>query len=197
MFDWVYRKALHYARHRHAVWYLGAVSFAEAVFFPLPPDAILVPMSLAQPKKAWRLAGLTTLASVGGGMFGYGIGYFFFSLADPWLHKWHYWEAYLTAKQWFYEFGFWAVLVAGFSPIPYKVFTIAAGSLSMNPVPFLLASVLGRGGRFFLVAGLIALGGERLEQAIYRNINRIGWASAGIAGLALVGYWLMRSSAAT
>lgn len=192
MFDRFYQKALEYARHRHAVWYLAALSFAEAVFFPLPPDAVLAPMALAQPSRAWKLAWLTTGASVLGGVCGYGIGYFFFSLAAPWLYRWHYWDAYLTAKQWFAEFGFWAVLVAGFSPIPYKVFTIAAGSLAMNPLLFFLASILGRGGRFFLVAGLIALGGERLEQAIYRHINRIGWVSVGFALLLLTGYYLFR-----
>lgn len=191
MFDRFYQKALEYARHRHAVWYLAAFSFAEAVFFPLPPDAILAPMALAQPHRSWRLAGLTTLTSVLGGIVGYGIGYFFFSLVAPWLQDWHYWDEYLTAKQWFAQFGFWAVLVAGFSPIPYKVFTIAAGSLAMNPFLFFLASILGRGGRFFLVAGLIALAGERLEQAIYRHINRIGWGSVGLAMIGLLAYWLV------
>ncbi len=192
MFDRFYQKALGYARHRRAVWYLAALSFAESWFSPLPPDVILAPMTLAEPRRAWKLAMLTTLASVLGGVFGYAIGYFFFSLVESWLKLWHYWDAYLTAKLWFQNFGFWAVLVAGFSPIPYKVFTIAAGTLAMHPLPFLLASVIGRGGRFFLVAGLIAWGGERLEQAIYRHINWIGWISVGFALLLLVGYYLSR-----
>lgn len=192
MFDRFYQKALEYARHRHATWYLVGLSFAESAFSPLPPDFILAPMALAAPKRAWKLAMLTTLASVFGGMFGYAFGYFFFALIEPWLRAWHYWDAYLTAKLWFEEFGFWAVLVAGFSPIPYKIFTLTAGALAMNPLPFLLASVVGRGGRFFLVAGLIALGGERLEQAIYQHINRIGWALVGLALLLLAGYCLFR-----
>lgn len=190
MFDKLYQKALGYARHRRAVWYLAALSFAESSFSPLPPDVILAPMTLAQPRRAWKLAMLTTLASVLGGVFGYAIGYFFFSLVAPWLQQWHYWDAYLTAKLWFQSFGFWTVLVAGFSPIPYKIFTLTAGTLGMNPLLFLLASAIGRGGRFFLVAGLIAWGGERLEQAIYRHINWIGWVLVGFA--LLVGYYLSR-----
>lgn len=190
MFDRLYQTALGYARHRHAKWYLAALSFAEAVFAPLPPDFILVPMALAQPKRAFRLAALTTVASVLGGLCGYALGYFFFSLVIPWLRAWHYWDAYLTVKEWFQRFGFWAVLVAGFSPIPYKLFTLAAGTLAMPPVPFLLASLIGRGGRFFLVAGLIAFGGERLEQAIYRHIHRIGWALVGLVLLLGLGYWV-------
>lgn len=192
MFDKLYQKALGYARHRRAVWYLAALSFAESSFSPLPPDVILAPMALAQPRRAWKLAMLTTLSSVLGGVFGYMIGYFFFSLVAPWLKLWHYWDAYLSAKLWFQSFGFWAVLVAGFSPIPYKIFTITAGTLTMDLIPFLLASVIGRGGRFFLVAGLIAWGGERLEQAIYRHINWIGWVSVGCVLLVLAGYYLLR-----
>ncbi|GAB6067733.1 YqaA family protein [Methylothermus subterraneus] len=191
MFERFYRKALEYARHRHAIWYLLGLSFTEAVFSPLPPDFLLVPMSLAAPARAFGLAFWTTLASVLGGMFGYTLGYFFFSLIEPGLKVWQYWDAYLTAQRWFAEFGFWAVLVAGFSPIPYKIFTLAAGALAMNPLGFLIASILGRGGRFFLVAGLIHWGGERLEQAIYRHINRVGWAAV-LAVLVLLGYWVGR-----
>ncbi len=191
MFDRLYRKTLQYARHKHAVRYLVALSFAESSFFPVPPDVMLIPMALANPRHAWRLALLTTLASVIGGAVGYGIGYFALLTVEPWLRQWGYWEAYLTARQWFVEWGFWAVFVAGFSPIPYKVFTIAAGSMAMNPLAFILASFIGRGGRFFLLAGLIAWGGERLEQAVRRHINRLGWASLILLAGALGAYgWL-------
>lgn len=191
MFDRLYRKTLQYARHKHAIRYLVALSFAESSFFPVPPDVMLIPMALANPRHAWRLALLTTLASVIGGAVGYGIGYFALLTVEPWLRQWGYWDAYLTARQWFVAWGFWAVFVAGFSPIPYKVFTIAAGSMAMNPLAFILASFIGRGGRFFLLAGLIAWGGERLEQAIHRHINRLGWASLILLAGALGAYgWL-------
>jgi len=194
MFDRLYRKTIHYARHRHAVRYLVALGFAESAFFPIPPDVMLIPMVLASPSRAWRLALLTTLASVAGGMLGYGIGYFAMLSVEPWLHQWGYWDAYQTARHWFEQWGFWAVFIAGFSPIPYKVFTIAAGSLAMNPLAFIVASFIGRGGRFFLVAGLIALGGERFEQAIYRHINRIGWASVVLVALGGLVYLGVRSA---
>ncbi len=191
MFDRLYRKTLQYARHKHAIRYLVALSFAESSFFPVPPDVMLIPMALANPRHAWRLALLTTLASVIGGAVGYGIGYFALLTVEPWLRQWGYWDAYLTARQWFVAWGFWAVFVAGFSPVPYKVFTIAAGSMAMNPLAFILASFIGRGGRFFLLAGLIAWGGERLEQAIHRHINRLGWVSLILLAGALGAYgWL-------
>jgi membrane protein YqaA with SNARE-associated domain len=189
VFERLYRKALEYARHPHAVWYLFGVSFTEAAFSPLPPDFLLAPMALAQPKRAFKLALITTFASVLGGMLGYTIGYFFFALLEPWLKAGPYFAAYLQAREWFARFGFWAVLVAGFSPIPYKAFTIAAGTLAMDPVGFVLASLLGRGGRFFLLASLIAWGGERLEQAIYRKINYLGWGAVAALGLGLIAYW--------
>ncbi|GAB4360824.1 MAG: YqaA family protein [Methylohalobius crimeensis] len=192
MFEGLYRRVMSYARHRYAGWYLFALSFTESAFSPVPPDIMLAPMTLARPGRAWRLATLTTFASVLGGVFGYAIGFFFFAVVAPWLQQWGYWEAYLTAQQWFGRWGFWAILLAGFSPIPYKIFTIAAGTLAMNPLLFLLASFIGRGGRFFLLAGLIAWGGERLELAIYRHINRIGWASVGLAALVLGGVYLSR-----
>ncbi|RLA17874.1 MAG: DedA family protein [Gammaproteobacteria bacterium] len=175
MFNKLYSKVLSWSRHRHAEWYLGGLSFAESSFFPIPPDVLLAPMSLAQPEKAVRFALLTTIASVLGGIFGYLIGYFFIDLIIPWLENSHYWEKYLTAREWFAEWGFWAVFIAGFSPIPYKVFTLTAGALSMAFIPFVIASAIGRGARFFLVAMLLSWGGERLEKTLHIYINRIGW----------------------
>ncbi len=171
----MYDKALVWAKHRHAAWYLGALSFAESSFFPIPPDVMLAPMSLAQPSKALRFALLTTLMSVLGGILGYAIGYFAFDIISPWLMETAYWDSYLKAKVWFEEWGFWAIFIAGFSPIPYKVFTIAAGTMSMLLVPFVIASAIGRGARFFLVAILLAWGGQRLENSLRRYIDIIGW----------------------
>jgi membrane protein YqaA with SNARE-associated domain len=175
MFKALYEKALIWAKHRHATKYLCALSFSESSFFPIPPDVMLAPMALAQPEKAFRFAMLTTVFSVLGGMLGYGIGYFMFDSISPWLQETKYWEKYLLAETWFEDWGFWAIFVAGFSPIPYKVFTIAAGALQMFFIPFVLASIVGRGARFFLVAMLIAAGGEKLESKLRQYMDIIGW----------------------
>jgi membrane protein YqaA with SNARE-associated domain len=188
LFSQLYARAMVWSRHPHAPWYLGALSFAESSFFPIPPDVMLMPMSLANPSRAWRLALLTTLTSVAGGLFGYLIGYFALDLLEPHLRDSHYWGSYQTAVAWFHEWGFWAVFVAGFSPIPYKAFTIAAGALSMALLPFTLASLIGRGSRFFLVAGLMAWGGQRMESNLHRYIDRIGWATVALVIVAILLY---------
>ncbi len=176
MFQKLYDKTILWSKHRHAGKYLAVLSFAESSFFPIPPDVMLAPMALSQPSKAWRLALLTTIASVLGGMMGYVIGYFMFDSISPWLQESRYWDKYLLAENWFQEWGVWAVFIAGFSPIPYKVFTIAAGALQMMFLPFVFASMIGRGGRFFLVALLIAAGGEKLESKLREYMDRLGWA---------------------
>ncbi len=175
IFSPLYDRVLRWAGHRHAPWYLGALSFAESSFFPVPPDVMLAPMALARPSHAWRYALLTTVTSVLGGLFGYAIGYFALEAVEGLLHDWGYWEKYLLVRAWFDRWGFWAVFVAGFSPIPYKLFTICAGALTMNLPLFVLASTIGRGARFFLVAGLIRAGGARMEQKLREYIDFIGW----------------------
>lgn len=191
MFQKLYDRVIRGARHPQAVKLLCVISFAESSFFPVPPDVMLAPMALAQPDKAWRFALWTTLASVLGGVFGYFIGYFLFESIQPWLATTHYWEAYQKATAWFETWGFWAVFVAGFSPIPYKVFTIAAGAMNMFLPPFVLASLVGRGGRFFLVALLLAWGGEGLEARLRQYMDRLGWALviAVLLGAALYKLW--------
>lgn len=188
LFSPFYRRAMAWSRHPRAPWYLGIMSFAESSFFPVPPDVMLAPMSLAQPHRAWHFALLTTLTSVAGGLFGYVIGYFAIEALLPWLQASSYASAYATAVAWFGEWGFWAVFIAGFSPIPYKVFTIAAGALSMAILPFTLASVIGRGARFFLVAGLMKWGGARMEEALHRYVDRLGWATVAVVVLAILVY---------
>lgn len=175
IFSTLYDKVLRWAAHPHAPWYLGVLSFAESSFFPVPPDVMLAPMSLAQPERAWRYALLTTATSVAGGLAGYAIGYFALGAVEGLLHDWGYWESYLRVREWFDEWGFLAVFVAGFSPIPYKLFTISAGALAMNLPLFALASLIGRGGRFYLVAGLIRFGGARMERKLREYIDVIGW----------------------
>lgn len=175
LFSALYERTLRLARHRHAPWYLAGLSFAESSFFPVPPDAMLAPMTLAQPRQAWRLAALTTAASTLGGLLGYLIGTLAFEAIEPVLHEYGYWSRFQQAQAWFADWGVWAVFLAGFSPIPYKVFTIAAGVVSMSLLPFIAASLIGRGARFFLVAGFIAWGGTRMEQALRRHVDLIGW----------------------
>ncbi len=194
MFKPLYDKVLNWSRHRHAGRYLAALSFAESSFFPIPPDVMLAPMALAQPKKAWQLALLTTVASVLGGILGYAIGYFMFDSISDWLQTSRYWEKYLLAEAFFQEWGVWAVFIAGFSPIPYKVFTIAAGALQMAFLPFVLASTVGRGARFFLVALLLAAGGEKLESKLRMYIDRIGWATVILIVIGLIAYQFFKTS---
>lgn len=186
VFSWLYDRTLAWAAHRHAAWLLAALSFAESSFFPIPPDVMLAPMVLARPRRWWRLALLTTLASVAGGLAGYAIGAFALEIVEPFIHDMGYWSAYQTARAWFAEWGFWVVLVAGVSPIPYKVFTIAAGAMSLALAPFVLASAVGRGARFVLVAAVVAWGGPRVEPWLRRYVDRIGWASVALIVLAVV-----------
>ena len=175
IFGRLYERVLIWSRHRHAPWYLAGLSFSESSFFPVPPDVMLAPMSLASPHKAMRFALITSAASVIGGLAGYAIGFFAIDLAEPLLRDMGYWDGYQTVNRWFVRWGFWAVLLAGFSPIPYKLFTISAGSMGM-PVPaFFLASLAGRSTRFFLVAGLIRWGGESMENKLRKHIDTIGW----------------------
>jgi membrane protein YqaA with SNARE-associated domain len=166
---------MRWARHRHAPWYLGGMSFAESSFFPIPPDVMLAPMCLAQPKRALFFATLTTLTSVVGGIFGFLIGMFAFELIEPVLMESSYYEKYLVARDWFSEWGFVAIFIAGFSPVPYKVFTITAGVIGMAFLPFLFASFVGRGARFYLVASLMAWGGKAMEDKLRQWVDLLGW----------------------
>jgi membrane protein YqaA with SNARE-associated domain len=175
IFSRLYDKVMSWSAHRHAPRYLAGLSFAESSFFPIPPDVMLAPMSLARPEKAWHYASLTTIASVVGGIVGYLIGMFAFSFIEPVLHDLGYWDKFLKVKEWFDAWGFWAIFIAGFSPIPYKIFTISAGVISMSFFPFVLASAIGRGGRFYLVAGLMKWGGASMEQTLRAYIDRLGW----------------------
>jgi len=175
LFSSLYTRVMRWARHRHAPWILAGLGFSEASFFPIPPDVMLAPMSLAKPKAAFGYATLAMIASTCGGMFGYMIGVFAFELVKPWLHSLGYWPAYLRAEEWFLQWGVWAILLAAFSPIPYKVFTIAAGAVAMPFIPFVFASAIGRGSRFFLVAGLMRWGGEPMERMLHNYVDRVGW----------------------
>ena len=188
IFSYLYDKMLSWARHRHAPYYLAGVSFAESSFFPLMPDIMLAPMSIATPDKAFRYAGITTVTSVLGGVFGYILGAFLFSWLHPYLTQWGYEPLIQTVIAWFHYWGFWAMFMAGITPIPYKVFTICAGALSLPLLPFILASLIGRGARFFLVAAIMYWGGERMEQKLRSVIDKLGWLIIGIILIAYVAW---------
>jgi membrane protein YqaA with SNARE-associated domain len=189
LFEPLYRRVLGWSAHPLAERYLAALSFAESSFFPVPPDVMLAPMCLADRQRAWRFAAITTVMSLLGGIAGYAIGVFLIDLIEPWLQESVYGSAYLTVREWFDTWGVWAVFVAGFSPVPYKVFTVAAGATLLNFPGFVLASLIGRGARFFLVAGLIVAGGERMADRLQQYVERIGWAL--VAVVVLVGAWLV------
>lgn len=178
IFSTLYDRVMTWSKKPNAPWYLGILSFAESSFFPIPPDVMLAPMSLANPSKAWRLALITTATSVLGGLFGYFIGATAFDAIAPHLQESdRYWAGFQRAEVWFKEWGVWAIFLAGFSPIPYKVFTIAAGALAMPLLPFTIASFFGRGARFFMVAGLMKWGGPAMEVNLRKYVDRIGWAT--------------------
>jgi len=189
LFEPLYERVLKWSRHPHAERYLAGLSFAEASFFPIPVDVMLAPMCLADTGKWVRYAVIATVFSVLGGFAGYAIGYGMFEAIEPWLRESHYWEAYETSRRWFDDYGIWVVFVAGFSPIPYKVFTIAAGVAALNLPGFFFASLISRGARYFLVAGLIRLAGERFESSLSRHIERVGWATVVVTAIVIA--WLM------
>jgi len=176
IFGWLYDKAIQWSRHPHAPRYLAGLTFAESSFFPVPPDVMLAPMVLARPERAWYLAALTTGTSVLGALFGYLIGkYLYTEIGEQVVEFYHAEEAFIGVQIWFEAKGGLVILLAAFTFIPYKLFTITAGILSMALAPFVLFSLAGRGARFFLVAALIFWGGERLERVIRKYIDLIGW----------------------
>jgi membrane protein YqaA with SNARE-associated domain len=182
----LYNKTLGLAGHSKASYYLFILSVAESSFFPIPPDVMLAPMCLAKLSKVWRFAFIATIGSVLGGILGYLIGKFSFEYIEPFIERFGYMMAYQVAVNWFYEWGFWAILIAGFSPIPYKVFTIAAGALNMAFLPFVIGSIIGRGSRFYLVAFLVKIFGNKIDFILRKYMDKIGWAALFLITIALV-----------
>ena len=188
LFGPLYDRCLVWAAHRHAPLYLTGLSAAESVIFPIPPDVMLAPMTLARPTAWFRYALICTVASVLGGLLGYMLGAYALDAVMPWIERAGKLATFEQVEALFQRYGFWIVFVAGFTPIPYKVFTIAAGATGIGLLPFTLGSLIGRGGRFFLVAGLIRLGGERMSGMLRRYIEWLSWLV--IAVLAGVVVWL-------
>ncbi len=184
----IYERALLWAGHHRAPGYLAAMSAAEAVIFPVPPDVMLAPMTLARPERWFRFAAICTLASILGGLLGYALGSYALDAVWPLIERFGWVPGYFRVRELFLRHGFWIVFVAGFTPIPYKLFTIASGAAGIALLPFALASLVGRGARFFLVAGLVAWGGERLERNLRRHVETLGWLVAGAIVIAVLGW---------
>jgi membrane protein YqaA with SNARE-associated domain len=191
VFETLYNSVIRFSKLDSAPWYLALLSFFESFILPFPPpDVMLAPMALARPKKALYFAGLTLVSSVLGGIVGYLIGAFLFDQVQPFLIGWGYQATFDKVTVWFTHWGFWAVLIAGFSPVPYKIFTISAGVMGLAFIPFLLASLIGRGARFFLVAWFLAKFGPAIEHKLMGYIETIGWAIVIMLLIAIgIYYW--------
>lgn len=179
-----------FAAHRNARKILAGLSFAESSFFPIPPDVLLIPMALAERRKAYEIAAICTAASVLGGALGYVIGAFLFDTIGQWIvNLYHLQDKMEILKAQYREWGILIILLAGFTPIPYKVFTITSGLLAYDFGLFMLFSAIGRGGRFFLVAALLYYFGEPIRGFIERRLEIL---TVGVAALAAAGFVLVR-----
>ncbi|MDG1765095.1 MAG: DedA family protein [Paracoccaceae bacterium] len=182
----LYNKTMALAGHPQAIFLLGAVSFIEASFFPIPPDVMLIPMVLMNPSRAWLFALVATAFSVLGGIFGYIIGTFSYEyIAEPLLYLLGKEAEMINFSNKYNEIGFWAVITAGISPIPYKVVTIMSGATNLNFAVFLGASLASRGLRFFVVAGLLHFYGHAIRDFIERYLN---WVFMLFVILLIVGF---------
>lgn len=177
IFTQLYDACIRWAKHKYATYYLTILTFSESVFFPIPPDVMLAPMVISNREKAWYLAAITSIASVLGGIVGYMLGAFLYEpVVLPFIEFMSYQDKFATIVGYFDQYGVWIVFLAGFTPIPYKLFTVSAGMLAMTFWPFVIASAIGRGARFFLVAGILYFGGEKMEQKLRQYVDAIGWA---------------------
>jgi membrane protein YqaA with SNARE-associated domain len=182
----LYSRVRSLAEGRYAEPALAAVAFAESSFFPIPPDVLLAPMALANPKRAWRYALIATVASVVGGMLGYAIGALLYNTVGQWLINLYGYGAKVDAlKETYAQWGWLVILIKGATPIPYKLVTIVSGLLGYNFPLFVALSLLTRGVRFFLVAGVLRWFGEPLRMALERNFAA---ALAGFVALVVAGF---------
>ena len=180
----LYQRVLTLSGRPDASWWLAGIAFAEASFFPIPPDVLLIPMALARPDRAWRLATICTLASVAGGALGYLIGYGLFAvIAMPLLRLYHYEAAFRTFQEGFARYGVAIIMIKGLTPIPYKIVTIASGAAGFSFAKFMAASVVTRGARFFGVAALLHFFGDSVREFIERRLTLVtSCVAAGIVG---------------
>ena len=184
----LYHWTLSLAQSRHAPLALGLIAFAESSFFPIPPDALLVPMSVAQPRKAWSYALICTLGSVLGGVLGYAIGALLFDSVGQWLiNLYGYGEKMGALKTFYDEYGAWFILLKGLTPIPFKLVTIVSGVLHYNFPLFVLLCLVTRGARFFILALLMNKFGEPIKAALEKYF---GWFLLILLVAVVGGFWL-------
>ena len=192
MLKTLYEKLLVLSATRMAPLWLAGVSFAESSFFPIPPDVLLIPMILARPRRAWWFAGICTASSVLGGCLGYWIGlHLFDQLALPIVRFYHAEAGYNAFLAFYARWGFWAILAKGLTPIPFKLVTIASGAAHFDFGQFLLACLITRGGRFFLIEALpLRIFGDRARDFIDRRVGLISLLvlAAAIAGVLMLRY---------
>jgi membrane protein YqaA with SNARE-associated domain len=175
VFGTLYAKMISLSKHKNADKYLYVITFAESSFFPIPTDIMLGPMSLAQPKSALKFAFWTTIFSVLGGIVGYLLGVYLFEFAQSMLNNIGVMSKWAQVQDLFNKYDVWIIFIAGFTPIPYKLFTIGAGAFALNLPIFIISSLIGRGLRFFLVAWLLSTLGTKYEDKIIKYIEIIGW----------------------
>ncbi len=186
----LYNWTMSLAGRRHAGWALAAVAFAESSFFPVPPDILLVPLVLANRRKAWQFAGVCTLASVVGGVFGYMIGAFLYDTLGAWLmNLYGYTDRLEQFRQAYAEWGAWIILIKGMTPIPYKIVTIASGFAGYDLGWFIVLSLITRAIRFYLVAGLLYFYGEPVRSFIEKRLELV---TAGFAVILVGGFVIAR-----
>ena len=186
IYDWTMTKAA----GPHATGALTTVAFLESSVFPIPPDAMLVPMVLARPQRAWRLAAIATLASILGGLAGYAIGFFLFETLGRWIIEVYGLGARFDEFQRTWnEWGLWIILIKGLTPIPYKLVTIASGLAQFNLLVFVAASIVTRGLRFFLVAGLLRQFGAPIRTFIERRLTLV---TSVFAAMIVLGFLVLR-----
>ena len=174
MLRFLYGWIMNLSAHRHALPALAAVSFIESSVFPIPPDVLLIPLVLAAPTRAWRIALVCTVASVLGGLLGYGIGRFLFEeVGRPVLEFYSYGPKFAEFQATYNEWGAWAVFIAGVTPFPYKVITILSGVTALDPTVFTISSLLARGLRFFIVATLLWRYGEPIRGFIEARLGAL------------------------
>lgn len=182
LYDWTLEKAQSPASEK----WLGAISFAESSFFPIPIDIMMIPMILADRLKAWRLATITLVTSVLGGMAGYLIGALLFeTIGQPIIDFYGYGEKFEAFQGYYTDYGILIVLIAGFTPIPFKVVTIASGVVGMNPLVFFLTSIPARGARFYLVAALLWKFGDPIRDFIEK---RLGLVTTAVMVVGILGF---------
>jgi len=186
LYDWT----LGLAASRYALWALAAIAFVESSVFPIPPDVLMIPMILATPRRAFLIAGVATLASVLGALLGYYIGAALFDvLGQPILDFYHKGEAFDAFALRYNDYGAWAVLVAGITPFPFKVITIASGATGLSLTVFVVSAILARALRFFLVAALLWRFGAPIRDFIERYL---GWVFASFCILLVGSFYLVR-----